>query len=81
MNLLKRYLGIVWMLLAPLTVIYLIKTAVAEIAAKPVIDTKIQWGVFVVVFVPIAIGLAIFGYYAWKGEYDQLPRRSDELES
>ncbi len=47
---------------------------------KPVIDTKIQWGVFVVVFIPIAVGLMIFGYYAIKGEYDHLPESSAELE-
>ncbi|KYP15704.1 DUF6814 family protein [Flavihumibacter sp. CACIAM 22H1] len=79
MNQLKRYLGIVWMALAPIAIFYLIKTAAAEISAKPVIDTKIQWGVFVVVFIPIAIGLGLFGYYAFKGEYDHLPDRSDEI--
>jgi hypothetical protein len=48
-------------------------------AFPPVIDTKIQWGVFVVVFIPIAIGLMIFGYYALRGEYDHLPESSSEL--
>jgi hypothetical protein len=80
MNLLKRYLGILWMALAPFSMYYLIRTALAEIAAKPVIDTKIQWGVFVIVFFPIAIGLIIFGYYALKGEYDHLPESSEEIE-
>ncbi|HEY8398180.1 MAG TPA: hypothetical protein VIK80_09580 [Flavihumibacter sp.] len=79
MNQLKRYLGIIWMALAPITVFFLIKTAISEISLKPNIDTKIQWGVFVVIFIPIAIGLAIFGYYALKGEYDHLPERSDEI--
>ncbi len=80
MNLLKRYLGILWMALAPFSMYYLIRTALAEIAAKPVIDTKIQWGVFVIVFFPIAIGLIIFGFYALKGEYDHLPESSEEIE-
>lgn len=79
MNQLKRFAGIIWILLGPLAVYYLIKTAAAEIAKKPVLDTKIQWGVFVVVFIPIAIGMVIFGYYAFKGEYDHLPERSEEL--
>lgn len=70
MNRIKKFFGIVWLLLGPVAVFYLIKTAAAEIAKKPVMDTKIQWGVFVVVFIPIAIGLMIFGYYALKGEYD-----------
>ena len=67
------------MLLGPVAIFFLVNTALAEIAKKPVIDTKIQWGVFVVVFIPIAIGLMIFGYYAYKGEYDHIPQSSEEL--
>ncbi len=70
MNTLKRILGLIWMLLGPFAIAYLVKTAVAEIAKKPVIDTKIQWGIFIAVFIPIAIGMVIFGYYAIHGEYD-----------
>jgi len=79
MNRIKRILGLIWILLAPVAIYYLVKTALHEIQKKPVIDTKIQWMVFIVVFVPIAIGLIIFGYYAWKGEYDRLPESSEEL--
>jgi len=79
MNRIKRILGIVWILLAPVAIYYLVKTALHEMQKKPVIDTKIQWMVFIVVFIPIAIGLIIFGYYAWKGEYDRLPESSEEL--
>ena len=80
MNSLKRYTGIIWILLGPVTIYFLIRTAAEEIAKKPVIDTKIQWIVFVVIFIPIAIGLMIFGYYALKGEYDHLPESSAEME-
>ena len=79
MNRLKRTLGVIWILLAPLAVFYLFKTAIQEIERKPVMDTKIQWAVFIIVFIPIAFGLVIFGYYALKGEYDHLPERSEEL--
>ncbi|HEV3250953.1 MAG TPA: hypothetical protein VGZ71_08375 [Puia sp.] len=70
MNKFRRILGIVWMGMSPLAIFYLVKTASEEIAKKPVIETIIQWGVFIGVFIPIAIGLVIFGYYALKGEYD-----------
>ena len=80
MNRIKRILGLIWILLAPVAIYYLVKTALHEIQKKPVIDTKIQWMVFIVVFVPIAIGLIIFGYYAWKGEYDRLPESSEDLQ-
>ena len=80
MNTIKRYAGLVWIIMGPAAIFYLIKTAAEEIAKKPVIDTKIQWIVFVVIFIPIAIGLMIFGWYALKGEYDRLPESSAEIE-
>ena len=72
MNPIKRALGIVWMTLGPLVLFFLIKTAASEIAKKPVLDTRIEWTVFIVVFIPIAIGLVLFGYYALKGEYEEI---------
>lgn len=79
MNSLKKVLGLIWMVAGPLAVFFLVKTAWSEIQSKPVIDTKIQWLVFVAVFIPIAIGLVVFGYYAWKGEYNRLPEDSSQL--
>lgn len=79
MNAIKKWLGIVWILLGPVAIYYLIKTAAAEIAKKPVMDTKIQWAVFIIVFVPIAIGMIIFGWYALKNEYGHLPESSKEI--
>jgi hypothetical protein len=79
MNTIKRIAGVLWIILGPLAIYYLVKTAIGEINKKPVIDTKIQWAVFIVVFIPIAIGIIIFGYYAVKGEYDHLPESSAEI--
>ncbi len=79
MNALKRIAGILWIIAGPLAIYYLVRTAISEINKKPVIDTKIQWAVFVIVFIPIAIGIIIFGFYAIKGEYDHLPGSSGEI--
>ena len=79
MNALKRVTGILWMIAGPLAIYYLVRTAMDEIHKKPVIDTKIQWAVFVIVFIPIAIGIIIFGIYALKGEYDHLPGSSQDI--
>ena len=70
MNTLKKLLGLVWIALGPAVLFYLLRTALAEIAKNPALNTKIQWGIFVVIFIPIAVGLVLFGYYAWKGEYE-----------
>ena len=79
MNTIKKLAGILWIILGPVAIFYLIKTAIEEIAKKPVLDTKIQWIVFVVIFIPIAVGFMIFGWYAFKGEYDRLPETSKEI--
>ena len=79
MKALKRIAGILWIIAGPLAIYYLARTAISEINKKPVIDTKIQWAVFVIVFIPIAIGIIIFGFYAIKGEYDHLPGSSAEI--
>lgn len=79
MNAIKRGLGLIWLLLGPAAVYYMVRTAAAEISSKPLMDTKIQWGVFVVVFLPIAAGMSIFGWYALQGEYDHMVTSDDEL--
>ena len=66
----KKALGIVWLLLGPIALYFLVKTAIYEIARNPIPSTRIQWSTFVIIFIPIAIGLVIFGYYALKGEYN-----------
>ena len=71
MKQIKRIAGFLWMALGPLAVFFLVRTAWGEIATKPSADAWIQWGVFVVVFIPIAFGFTLFGYYAVKGEYDE----------
>ena len=69
-----------WIFLAIASYSILLKTAVEQINAKPTTDTIIQWSIFAIIFLPIAIGLVIFGWLAWKGAYEQLPVSSKEVE-
>ncbi len=73
MNSLKKYLGIVWMLLGPAAIAFLIWQA-AEKLSKPTAtsDEWIQWSIIIFIFTPIAIGMVIFGWYAWNKEYDHV---------
>jgi hypothetical protein len=80
MNALKRYAGIIWMLLGPAMLAFLIRTAAQEIARNNNTDTWVQWGVFIFIFIPIAIGLVLFGWFALRGEYDHLPESSAEID-
>ena len=74
MNQLKRILGIFWLILGPVLFIVLVKSAVHNINAngKGDISKPLPWVIIISVFTPIVIGLMIFGWYAWKGEYDKV---------
>ncbi len=79
MNMIKKYLGLLWIVVAVSTYSILLKTSIEQINAKPVADTIIQWSIFAIIFLPIAIGMVIFGWLAWKGAYEQLPGSSEEV--
>lgn len=77
MNSIKKILGICWMILGPVSMLFLFMQArdkvglAAEGVAKT--NTALQWGIILFIFIPVSAGLVIFGYYAFKGEYDKLP--------
>lgn len=77
----KRWMGVVWMLMAPAFLYLLIAGAVQNISSTGTKDIQnpVPWIIIIGIFTPIAIGLVIFGYYALKGEYDKLPESSEEL--
>ncbi|MBL0145782.1 MAG: hypothetical protein IPP48_08475 [Chitinophagaceae bacterium] len=83
MNALKKFLGIIWMALSPAIVGFMFWQAADKIG-KATEATKsnvtLQWVIILTIFLPICIGLFIFGYYAIKGYYDHLPESSAELE-
>lgn len=71
MNALKRFLGIIWMLLGPVLFILLVWSAIKNISTEvnSDISNPVPWIIIISVFAPIAVGLSIFGWYSWKGEY------------
>ncbi len=89
MNAIRRILGIVWMLLGPAAVYFMVSNAIIKIAAANAkvvaaadevaktaavaakANTSLQWGIIITIFIPIMIGLVIFGYYAFQGAYDR----------
>ena len=73
MNHIKKVLGLVWMVLGPLAILALLYTAYITIdpAGKAEINKPLPWIIIILIFTPIAIGLSIFGWYAWKGDYER----------
>ena len=72
MNSIKRVLGLLWMLIGIASIIILIIGAIININLHGTADINkpVPWIIIIAVFTPIAIGLMIFGWYAWKGEYN-----------
>jgi len=75
MNTLKKILGIVWIILGPVAVILMFMQAWDKIQKAPAgiaqTNTALQWGIILLIFIPIAAGLVIFGRYALSGEYEK----------
>jgi Na+/H+-dicarboxylate symporter len=83
MNTIKKILGLVWMSLAPAIIWFLVAQAVQKIGVSTTLtrsNVTLQWVIILTIFTPICVGFFIFGYYAFKGEYDQLPTSSKDLE-
>lgn len=80
-NAFKRYFGLIFLFIAPFVIYELISGALQHIDSKKsgLINSPVNWIVIIAIFIPIAIGLVIFGWYAFRGEYDHLPEKSNEL--
>ncbi len=81
MNAFKKYFGLLFLVLAPLVIYELVSGAIRNIDAqkKEIINSSVNWIVIIAIFTPVAIGLIIFGWYAFRGEYDDLPDTSKDL--
>lgn len=81
MNAFKRILGIIWFIIAPVIIYTLVDGAIVNIdpSGTKDINNPVIWVIIIAIFTPIAIGLMIFGWYAFRGEYDHLPEDSGEL--
>jgi len=66
----QKLLGVVWMILSVFVAYYILSTSIAEISAGVPEDASIFWPIIIFIFLPILVGLALFGYYSIKGEYE-----------
>ncbi len=73
LNRLKKYLGAVWIIISIVAVIALIIGAIQNIDlhGKLDINKPMPWIIIIVIFIPIAIGLSLFGWYALQEEYSK----------
>ncbi len=75
MNKLKKTMGFLWIIIAPIIIFLLISGAVNNIGhGDKDINKPIPWIIIITIFTPIAVGLMIFGWYSIKGEYNDLKK-------
>lgn len=89
MKMLRKLLGIVWLLLGPAVVVFLIMRAGTEFAtanklpaadaAKKITELNVFWPIIIGIFTPIMAGLTLFGWYGIKDEYDHDVESSTDL--
>ena len=73
MNAIKKNLGYIWMLLGPVSIAFLLYQAMHKLSSPSATTNDfMQWGIIILIFLPIAIGFVVFGFYATKGEYDMV---------
>ena len=83
MSAVKKLLGFIWLIIGPVILDGLVYRAIHEFAiAKPeqLSELYVFWPVILIIFIPIAIGFSIFGWYSLKGLYNRLPLNSEEIE-
>jgi ABC-type polysaccharide/polyol phosphate export permease len=83
MNFIKKYLGLLWMAMAPLLIIFMFWQAFEKINAATgatKANVALQWVIILMVFIPICAGFFIFGKYSFHGDYAHLPESSEEID-
>lgn len=72
MDLLKKILGIVWLVLALVVAYYgLTKFGIPKIVSEKQEDNVFGWIILTILMPIIVGGLAVFGFYSLKGEYSK----------
>ena len=71
METIKKFLGLVWLIMGPISFLGLIYTAFQNIntTIKGDISNPVPWIIILCIFAPISLGLSIFGWYCWRNEY------------
>ncbi len=72
LNSVKKYLGVVWIVIAIAAMVALIIGAIQniDVHGKLDINKPMPWVIIIVIFIPVAAGLALFGWYAFNGDFD-----------
>ncbi|HSK13773.1 MAG TPA: hypothetical protein VK907_11195 [Phnomibacter sp.] len=83
MNNIKKYLGLLWMAMSPVLIVFMVWQAyekIGEATGLAKTNVALQWIIILAVFIPICLGFFIFGRYSYHGDYAHLPESSEEID-
>ena len=75
MGIIKKIVGVLCMILAPVAAYLLTSEGIKKIAAALPADkanATTQWSILILIFMPVMAGLLLFGWYAVKGEFEEI---------
>lgn len=71
MDTIRKVFGFIWMAGAVMLAVLLPYFAITRLGSGQATEEDyVFWIVIVTIFIPIIIGFILFGYYAFKGEYN-----------
>ena len=77
-SVLKKLLGIILMIMGPAAICILVYFAYQRLALPAAtLNDILQWSIIIGIFTPIAFGLCVFGWYAYRGEYQKNTTEAD----
>ena len=70
----KRLSGLLWILIAAASVAALLWGAYNNINGQGTADINkpLPWIIIIAIFAPIAVGMGVFGWCAFRGEYEEV---------
>ncbi|MEO0040785.1 MAG: hypothetical protein RL329_233 [Bacteroidota bacterium] len=77
MNMIRKLLGVCCILLAIIATCAFVKIGVDEMtltnaSINVLTANRIQWTILILIFLPIMVGLGIYGYRAFAGVFDDM---------
>ena len=82
MDSVRKIFGFIWMAGAIILALLLPYFAISRLGSRQATqEDYVFWIVIVTIFIPIIIGFILFGYYAFKGEYNDREVQLEKIKS
>lgn len=78
MEIVRKIAGLIILFAGLMAIVLVLEQAINELGGHPDMEQKVFWPVILPVFLPVAAGFLIFGYFALQGEYSSNTEEKSE---